>query len=1183
MRTLPFVVPVVLTLSGAASAQTLIARINSGGPAFVDSIGQAWSADQAYVAGVQNGFVGGSTLGILSTFNGRLLGGQDNPSKPIYADSRINWSAYRFDVANGDYIVRLTLAEPWNQGPGLRSMDVGLEGAPFLVDEDLAARLGVQYGGQAAALVHVADGRLDVTAAPGPGVDPAIDAPIVSGIEVWRAPTSFPTPPAVHDLVARPGYAANFLAWDWETAPTLAGWRVWRAEVPAGRPVVEATSPGLSWTPLADLWAAPPRYHDRTAVPGRKYAYRVAALGLDGRMGVRAIDTATALDGEDTALPRYRLTVAPADQLFIDANIQANPDDEVPATFTWNGVPRPAETRYRGNSARFHSKKSWTIKFSSAEAFQGRRDLNLKASFLDTGLSRDYLAHSLFDALGQASPVIRAVHLEVNGVFMGVFNEAEEIDEGFLAARDRATTGDIFKCDSNMKVLPSLVNYQLLYEKKTNESTGHDALIAFIEFVNGGPSPTFRAELANQFDLESYLNYLAVIAYIGDGDSVRHNFYLHQDLTLDRWELVPWDNDLSFALGANQLFAPVLYGTSAVPGSPVNELRERVLTDPALLWRFCQKLREMEALYANPTWLNERVDEAYAERQPEAYADPFKFGWETELAFEADIPVLRGFAAARNPLVDAELDLIEPASPPTTIWINELAADAQTLVSDEAAEFEDWVELHNAGPGTVDLGGMSLTDDLSNPTKWVLPPGTLVGAGGHVLVWCDAEAGDGPLHAAFKLSASGEELGLFAADGVTLLDFVSWNRQYPELSFGRKHDAGPFFGLLATPTPGAANTAAGNLPPRLTWVSATPAVPDASEPVTISCFSKDPDGLAAVELHWQANGGGFATIVMAPEGADRFVGTVPAQPDGTQVDYYVTSTDGNGATSSKPPEGAADPFVYVVENAPTPSVIRINELLASNASTNQDEAGDFEDWIELRNTANVPVDLSGMFMSDDASNSTKWQVPPGTVIAANGTLLVWADDEAAEGPLHAAFKLGAGGEDAALFDTLANGNGLLASLPFGPQTADVSYGLLPDAGAHAYLLSTPSPNAANLPAAGSARVYEHSTSAANPVALAPAGAVAIGGALSLSVSNGTPSSPGLLLLALAPDDAAAGSGFALVTSPPAATVAFGTNGSGAASVAFPLPNDPGLVGLVLYSQVTVAGQLSNGVVARVGP
>jgi hypothetical protein len=61
--------------------------------------------------------------------------------------------------------------------------------------------------------------------------------------------------------------------------------------------------------------------------------------------------------------------------------------------------------------------------------------------------------------------------------------------------------------------------------------------------------------------------------------------------------------------------------------------------------------------------------------------------------------------------------------PTEGLFINELMADNDTIVADEYGEYDDWVEIYNAGPTSVDLGGMYLTDDLEDPTKWMISVG----------------------------------------------------------------------------------------------------------------------------------------------------------------------------------------------------------------------------------------------------------------------------------------------------------------------------------------------------------------------------------------------------------------------------------------------------------------------------
>ncbi|MGB7329028.1 MAG: lamin tail domain-containing protein, partial [Rubripirellula sp.] len=67
-----------------------------------------------------------------------------------------------------------------------------------------------------------------------------------------------------------------------------------------------------------------------------------------------------------------------------------------------------------------------------------------------------------------------------------------------------------------------------------------------------------------------------------------------------------------------------------------------------------------------------------------------------------------------------------------------------------------------------------------------------------------------------------------------------------------------------------------------------------------------------------------------------------------------------------------------------------------------DEAGAFEDWIELYHPGTISVDLSGFYLTDDAEDPTQWQFPAGSTIEAGGYLIIWADNDADQGNDHAA-------------------------------------------------------------------------------------------------------------------------------------------------------------------------------------
>ena len=141
--------------------------------------------------------------------------------------------------------------------------------------------------------------------------------------------------------------------------------------------------------------------------------------------------------------------------------------------------------------------------------------------------------------------------------------------------------------------------------------------------------------------------------------------------------------------------------------------------------------------------------------------------------------------------------------------------------------------------------------------------------------------------------------------------------------------------------------------------------------------------------------------------------------------------------------------------------IMLNELMAANDSTIEDEAGEYDDWFELYNPSDDPVDISGWTASDfdpfGMNSDTPWTFPAGTVVPAGGHLLVWADDDEDQGPLHADFKLSADGEVLALVDSM----GCLADLvEFDEQADDASWGRAHD-GAEVWMTVDASPGAPN--------------------------------------------------------------------------------------------------------------------------
>jgi len=288
--------------------------------------------------------------------------------------------------------------------------------------------------------------------------------------------------------------------------------------------------------------------------------------------------------------------------------------------------------------------------------------------------------------------------------------------------------------------------------------------------------------------------------------------------------------------------------------------------------------------------------------------------------------------------------------------LNEVLARNNRAVLAPWGNYADFVELFNAGGSPFSLTGMAIGDSANSGSAWKFPAGASIPAGGHLVVWCDSDraastSAAGPHNTGFSLSGESGDVVLFNAAGQPV-STSAYGFQVQDLSVG---SVSGDWRLLATPTPGAANSAAASL----------------------------------------------------------------------------------GSLSS----------------------LRFNEWMTAPL------IGD--DWFELYNTDALPVDLSGLYLSDNpaVANVTNSPIAPLSFIGRKEWVLFMADGNLENGRDHANFSLDVLGETLRLYDTnLA----LLDAVDFGVQGVGVSQGLLPDGVPNfASFPTTPSPGDANyLPVPG---------------------------------------------------------------------------------------------------------------------
>ncbi len=248
----------------------------------------------------------------------------------------------------------------------------------------------------------------------------------------------------------------------------------------------------------------------------------------------------------------------------------------------------------------------------------------------------------------------------------------------------------------------------------------------------------------------------------------------------------------------------------------------------------------------------------------------------------------------------------------TFVFINEwMAANTHTIRDPFDLQFQDWIELHNAGTEPADISGWGLTDSISTPREYTFPDGTIIPAGGYLVVWADNENNQerpGQYHATFGLSANGDEINLFSPAQV-LLDRVDFNttRQTNDVSHGRFPDASGPLTFMTTATPGAPNvySTGGNQDPSVLPISDKYVI--LGETLSFQINATDPD--AGQTLTYTGTGLPTGAQVNLSSGLFQWVPSGSHAPSVNPVS--VTATD-NGT----PQKNASRSFTIYVSLPP---------------------------------------------------------------------------------------------------------------------------------------------------------------------------------------------------------------------------------------------------------------------------
>ncbi|WP_031514033.1 CotH kinase family protein [Desulfofalx alkaliphila] len=264
--------------------------------------------------------------------------------------------------------------------------------------------------------------------------------------------------------------------------------------------------------------------------------------------------------------------------------------------------------RFRGSSTRLLPKKPYNVRFEERQDFlNGSNRMNLNAMYTDPSMMREKLSMDMFRELGHPAPRAQYFELYINDIFEGLYIQIERVDADLLKNAglngDGTLVRDQFRDNRHKPEIDraSLFGFNIdaIEDKEEFLEENFDyrnkpewsRLADLAQWVyNTPPGPEFARGFEERFNLENFIDWLAIHILIGDIDAYGDDYWLYLDHNdpEGKWMVIPWDKDLTFGshtrldvVTANDFFA---YEYSLEPGwhGWDNDLVKKFLQTPEL-------------------------------------------------------------------------------------------------------------------------------------------------------------------------------------------------------------------------------------------------------------------------------------------------------------------------------------------------------------------------------------------------------------------------------------------------------------------------------------------------------------------------------------------------------------------------------------------------------------------------
>ncbi|MEO8128425.1 MAG: CotH kinase family protein [Bryobacteraceae bacterium] len=222
--------------------------------------------------------------------------------------------------------------------------------------------------------------------------------------------------------------------------------------------------------------------------------------------------------------------------------------------------------RYKGNStfamSRGSLKRSMKVdlnKFIKGQKLAGQTKINFHSNVTDAGWMNEPVSYQLFREGSVPAPRTgyTRVYLTVPGKYdhkyLGLYSIVEEVDKRFAQSRFGRGDGAILK-PSTRNLFADLGSdwskYQQIYDPKTELTDGQkQRVIALAKLVSHASDADFATQLPTFLNVDEFARYLAVNVWLANTDSILsmgQNFFLYLHPATNKFQIIPWDLDLSF-------------------------------------------------------------------------------------------------------------------------------------------------------------------------------------------------------------------------------------------------------------------------------------------------------------------------------------------------------------------------------------------------------------------------------------------------------------------------------------------------------------------------------------------------------------------------------------------------------------------------------------------------------------